>query len=634
MSGITKYTGKTQKNMFKDCHSITAVKFRSTVPGGTTSFQTAISEGFFMNCTSLRKIEIPGWITDIGKNAFAGCTVLTSVTLNSTPAFADATVFPDNEGQNLIIHCPDQATADAVSALNYTYTKPLYIGDLSTAMSMSGYAVRVKDYNGLRSLYSFNNTLKAANESNGYSLVEYGAVVMSADSYNKYGRELTLVNGEYVTANSEAVIKKQVYSGGEFVGNYLSTSDKKTDFAASIVNFTDNYTTDVYICGYEIWRTSTGAEVVIYTDSSNDDYDLTNLYEISIIMYRDGLVNAENDTEEIVWNTLINNGVVTLNAGTDYTYYEGQTTLDGISLANSFVFKDVPVVSQSVNSTAKTIGFTKHSSMTITMFHLGESYVAVYRGTGKVSGANAWASGAGTHQLSASFCGSYSDYPVVKLPNPKLSSTAAAKVKYVVLDYGITSASAGAFSKLGYMEKLVYSSTLKSLDGTMFTYDGSFKSAYLADVTNPAFDPSAYATTVDLSSLDSVNANYMFTTVSAVEYIHLPANIGTNASGMINQAKGLKALWCGDTTMEIGVANFTKTTVKTFGDYAFQYAKNITTVKLPVTVTALYDTSGTTKRHAFSNSGVASIYTETEVEYITSYISEFGTELGITYTHG
>ncbi len=634
LSHISKYTGSTQKNMFKNCTSITNVKFHANAPtvdaNNPVSFNVKIANGMFCGCTSLEAIELPAYFTTIEANAFAGCTALTSLTLNSTPAFADATVFPDNEGQKLVVHCPDKATADAVAQLGYTYTKPLYLGNLATAITMDGYAVRLEKYNGLRGLFTFDNDVKAENKENGFELVEYGAILVSGVNYTKYGRELTLVGDTYVTADSR-VKKIVVYEGDVKKGNTLSTSDENyTRYAASIVNYSNNFTTDVHICGYEIWRTAYGVDVIHYTDHANDNYDLTSIYDISVDMYRDGIINSENDIEGIVWNVLVNNGAVTLTAGTDYVYTDGMTDLDGNSMAGSFTFKNVPAVSQSVSGGVVT-GFTK-SDLTITLLRDGDKYLAVYRGNGSVPKADAWAAEgvAGNHQLSSNFCGAT---PPAALPNPKLTAAAAAKINTVVLDYGISSTGSASFAKLESMEKLVYSSTLKTLGGAQFTYCKSLKTAYMADVTNPEFNYIAAQGKIDFRPLTSVGMSYMFTCCSSAEYIYLPKKVGTNGNGCVNSCSSLKGLTCGDASMIDGRLDFSKTGITVFGDKAFRKTVLVTELMSPETVTAFYDKSGSTLRHAFEESSVKKIHTETEVPAITEYVSSYGSTFGLTYDY-
>ncbi len=633
LSGISSYSGDgANSSMFKGCTSITCVKMRSSAPNaaatGVTN-HTWITNSMFSGCTALRSIEIPAWVTKIDSNAFAGCTSLKNVTLNGLPEIAALSAFPDNEGQALIIKCPDQATADTINALGYTYTKAVYIdlGNFNSAITMEGYAVRLRTYNGLRGLFSFDNSVITTNKDYGFTLVEYGALFASQASYNKYGVDLTLDNGVYTTPSS-AIAKRVVYAGGEIVGNTLNTSTEEfTKFAASIINFSSNFKTNVYICGYEIWEDASGERIIVYTDFEDDSYDFTNIYQISLNLYRDGYVNAEND-EGIVWDILSANGAVTLVAGTDYTYNEGQTDLDGNSLETKFVFRDVPAVYQSGSIT-----FTK-SDLTITLLEDGDNYVAVYRGEGVVPGANAW-SKVRSPQLSSNFCDTL---VLSKVPNPKMAASAAAKIKAIVLDYGVTEVQSAGFSQISSFEKLVYSTSLKKLGGTMFVSCGALNTAYCADVTDPNFVPKSNV--VDFSGLTSVDAGYMFVSAKKIQYVRLPANIGTGAKGIFNNDSLLKAVSCGTAELVDGVIDFSQTSLTSFGDYSFATVSNITTLKLPETITTFFDLSGTTERHAFASSssngtsacGIRTIITENEVKDISDYITNYGEAMKLTYT--
>ncbi|MBR3966601.1 MAG: leucine-rich repeat protein [Clostridia bacterium] len=636
ISGISKYSGGgANSSMFKGCTSIKSVKMRSSAPDASSGITNNkwITNSMFSGCTSLRSIEIPAWITKIDANAFAGCTSLTSVTLNSLPEIAAISAFPDNEGQNLIIKCPDQTTADAVNALGYTYTKAVYIdlGNFVSAITMEGYAVRLKEYNGLRGLFSFDYTIKTANEGYGFKLVEYGALLSSQATYLNYGCELALADGVYVTP-TKGVVKKPVYSGDKIVGNTLSTSTADSvDFAASVVKYNSNFKQNVYICGYEIWEDLSGERIIVYTDCPDDTYDFTNIYQICLNLYRDGYVNAENDTEGIVWGILSENGAVTLTAGTDYTYNEGQTDLNGNSLAEKFVFKDVPAVSQKTSATD--IIFTE-SGLTITLLEDGDRYVAVYRGEGAVPATNPW-SKLGSHQLSSNFCNAL---VLSKLPNPIMAAGAASKIKTIVLDYGVTEVNAAGFAQISVLEKLVYSTSLTKLGGTMFVSCSALNTAYCADVTDPDFVPKSNI--VDFSRLSSVDANYMFVSAKKIQYVRLPSSIGTAAKGMFNNNTALKAVSCGTAELVDGVIDMSQTGIVNFGDYSFAGVNNITTLKLPETVTTFFDVNGTTERHAFaSNSsnvtsacGIRNIITENEVSAISDYITKYGEAMKLTYS--
>ncbi len=615
LSCVSNVTGDYQSKIFYNCSSITSVRMRDTAPSGngTSNMKTMIVSNMFYGCTSLRSIEIPSWVTAVGANAFAGCTSLTSVTLNSLPTVSNKNAFPDNEGQNLYIICPDKETADSINALGYTYTKALFLGNLAKAIAFEGYSVRLKSYNGLRSLFSFDNTKKAVNAENGYSLREYGAILMSGENYVKYGRELTLVGDEYQTANA-AVQKLPIYIGEERVGNILSASTKETTrFAVALVNYKDNFTTDVYFCGYEIW-TAGGMDFIVYTEFENEELRETNLYDISIGMYRDGLINAKNDAEGIVWDILVNNGAVTLTAGTDYNAVEGQTDLDGNPIGDTFLFADVPAVKLSGGSSAPTI--TKSETVTITLLRDGDNYVAVYRGTGAIpTTTNGWNY---VPQLSSGFVSQSA------VPNPKMKATTAAKIKYYVIDAGITSVGNGALSQLGAMQQLVYSEDLKTLGTNMFIYNGSFKTAYMADVMNPEFNPSDCNGIIDFSSLDSLNISSLLVASGAVEYLHLPANIGTDSGHIFNQCTALKAVWCGDAEKPAdGTVDFRGSNVKALGSSSFNKVTDITTLKLP----SVPFTFTSTK---IGESGIKTIYTDTYIESVKT----FADSIGITYTHG
>ncbi len=297
LKGLQYWTVQEPDYMFRGCSSIKKVIFRtSSISDSADKTETPyIFASMFEGCTSLVDITLPTYITSIQSKAFAGCTSLRSVTAASTSLTSVAeNAFPDIEG--LVINVSNSEIADLFG--DFEFTDVVYPGKFYNAVTMDGFSVRIADYNGLRGLFSVSRGIVNENEAKGFTLLEYGTIVASAE--NKSNCVLISDgNGGYTAVGS---IKTEVWNNDDgFVGKYLSDSENKTEFAVTVVNFEEkNYQSDVYFCAYEVWQDSDGNINITYTDCAGTDYDEVSLYDISYEMWKNGIVTDEMDKDSIV----------------------------------------------------------------------------------------------------------------------------------------------------------------------------------------------------------------------------------------------------------------------------------------------------------------------------------------------
>ena len=532
--------------LFKNCKSITSVDytgFKAFSGGGTDQQALNLRAETFLNCTSLKEvifgdvmairsnafkgcsglteITVPVNVTSIAANAFADCTALEAVYIESstyTSGLLTNTTFPDKDG--LIIYCENKEVQNAINALGYTETKAVNVN--ATAVSgikMEGFSIRTKEYNGLRGIFSFDNSAISANASEGLTLIEYGAILASEANKNAYGTNISFNGSEFVTAN-KAVIKKAVWANGGFVGNILKKAEDKTDFAVTIVNYVKNFDTNVCMLGYSIWQDAAGNSYIKYVDCENDDFDATSIYSVTLGMYKDCAINASDDPDGVIWEVL-SACAATLTAGTDYR--DGDRDMSGNAFGTKITFANIPLYTGvqhgSTGAKSGTINinatkFSRQGDHTLTLLPDGDNYVAVFRGTDALptcslygsqgvsqihQSYNSYNSSGGTHYTPCVYSnetgeivgyiddhGNYvtmgydadtnsdkiisKDIAHLRQPSPTLTKAAIGKIKTVIVDEGITKLSDYYFcnTDLAHIDTVIYASSVKSIGTATF----------------------------------------------------------------------------------------------------------------------------------------------------------------------
>lgn len=568
--------------MFSGCSSITSVRFPSSKVASTH-----IGVNMFKDCTSLVAITLPATITNILSGAFDGCASLRTISLAGETIPSDISGIPDKEGLKIL--CVSTEMAENLNAAgNWTYTKAVFTtGEFEAPTAMNGFSIRLKNYNGLRSMFSFDTSANELNEAAGYTLVEYGAIAMSEAAYNSVGGpKLTYKNGVYAL---NAGKKVRVYSANDgFVdddGNdvFFTTDRDHVNFNVAVVKYTANHASNIYMCAYSVYMSPAGETVITYTHYS-DDHKFFNLYDITLEMYKAGAVNASVSDDAAVWNTLLT-GAVIVSSGEKYI--------------------EIPAVEQSNN------GYTHLKNVTITLVidTDGKNYVAIYRGEGAVPSQwdgyeNGNYGGTSMHQLGSSFAGvtPASGYDAV----PVLTADEYSAIKTIIMDHGIVAIGRYSFVGLDHPTTYVYPTTLQRVGNGAFLYNAGITTAYMAHVDDP--NKVNEIGLVDFSGVPTVDlADGTFRYAANVTKVHLPQNVVNAKNELIFGVSKwyckmkLTKLWFGDNAEpEAGVVDMSNISITSIGKNAFRSASSITTLILPdgcesIDASAFYGSGGSSE---------------------------------------
>ncbi len=591
--------GGKQVTRFRNCTSITSIDYTGAMAysdvgeteqimwichnnfEGCTALEQLILGGVskiggnaFKGCTSLKNVSVPASVIAIEDYAFYGCTSLMAVTLEAetfTSGMITKVSFPDIAG--LTVYCKNDDIVNSVNALGYTKTKAVNINvSIESGIKMEGFSIRTKGYNGLRGIFSFDKSAIGAN--NAYALVEYGTILGAKVIIDSYGSALTFDGSEYVTANNDKIVKMKIWDGDKFTGKYLSDNEDETIFAVTVVNYKNNFDTDVCMLGYSIWQDANGNSYIKYVDCENDEFDATSIYDVTLGMYKDGAVNAEDDPDGVIWEVL-EACAITFSAGVDYR--AGDRDLEGNAFGSTMKMANLPLYE--TNSTFVSTGaywkdnlelrgatYTRKGDLTFTILPDGDSYVAVIRGNGDMPMCDIYGT-RGVSQLDFRYAtntmrisythnttsllyneageqvgyvdekGNYMtlgyDYdtnPEMILdssevhrrqPTPTLLSSVTNKLKTVILDEGITNISTSFFMN-GNVDTVIYADTVKSLGVNAFVLNQGFSTLSPKGITPEKG-------LIDLTGFTNLGS-YAFNEIGGVEKILLPKGVDIPAS--------------------------------------------------------------------------------------------------------
>lgn len=539
----------------------------------------------FANCTSIKKIVVYENNTKFTSAMFSGLTGLESVKFTGTDpenvaalGAAGALVFA--EGVRIDVESAEVKAA--VEALGYTNVHGP-AASVKSGMILDGYQLRNAGYNGLRTVYTFNLTDAKASNPN-YTLVEYGAILASSAAKNNYGTNLTQdAEGNWVTANAK-VMKMAVGNSTGVINKTLdSSTNDKIKFCVAVVRYSNNYDTNLYNVGYEIWQNNeTGEYSVVYTDyntgrETTSGWAETSIYAVTLGRIKEGLEDPNN---EIHWGVLTGKGAVTFTKGTDYT--DEWTDMNGAAFGDTFAFLDV----QAVDNSGKTSGMS-----TFSVFEdENGKYVIIYKNGNTTC--SSWDYGNQIRRSNFDTGSSANNRSWFvnngKAPNPYIENSKLwEKIDAIVLAENVT-VSQYAFNSTRATQ-LTYAPGTKGF-GRAFT-----SAYYLSSIfpTNYGGATSNKAEGVfDLSKTsDITDVSETFNSCSAAKYIRIPATVATINDKAFNGCGSLLSVVTGDNAFADGVIDLRDSAVRkiTLGNSAnvpiYGNAKaeinKITTVYLP-----------------------------------------------------
>ena len=473
----------------------------------------------------------------------------------------------------------------------------------NTAMEMHGYQVRTEDYNGLRGIFNFNENI--VNE--GYSLIEYGAILATDANRGENDANIKLSyneeTGEY-EPTVERIVKKAIKKNGalvpgaktlkklngQAVGDIEGYGEGYTWFATTLVNFTHSYKSDVYMCGYEIWKNEfTGETNIIYTSYEYPEYESASIYDVSIELIADGFTNdLENNP---VGSVVKAAGAVTLTS-TDAILPTG---------AESLVAENIEM--KGYSGGAFTDGTTYYS-----LYELADgNYLAYISGAGNLNAA----------ALKTTYA---SDYAGEARPVPTLLAAAHNKITHMVVGEGIVDIS--AFNSMAKLVSIIYPKSLTSFGTAIKNKTFQYSSALEKIVPVGSMTDEKIFEFGGIGGFDNYNMQWTFQNCSAVEYIHLNGYRGGTDS--FYGCKSLKAIWIGDAERPAdGIADLRNCSATKLYMGSFTNTSKLDTLLLSDTFTTLakstYGFTTTTIYQATANDTIATFCASGDPKTVATY---------------
>lgn len=630
------------------------VKATEDLYGG--EYTGIISYRFAYNAKSLAVVEVPANVTlkHIGAEAFSGCTALELIDVKGVVS-ADMSIENSNAFESV-----SNLTIKVYSQLDKTYMERALTAagvtgvtvvaeqkpeqeqsNLENAIVSQGFSARMKEYTGLRALFSFDVEVEAKNNENGYTLVSYGVFTTSYKNFvENYGSsdDILFAAAREVEDNTGSKVKYvPVYNddghgGSNGVNRYVDYATRT--FCISLTNISSaNALADIYMAGYAIWRDADYNEYyTITTYDMADGEKAVNLYEITLGLTKSGIINSENTDDICFWQTL---QVGALKTDSFNTAYDDVVT-KGYSLTDGYyTYLDVDWHAFTGNDTPNAYGYkatgvdTNASGVVWSVLKYTEDeYVLVIRNKDKESYSSLmmpWYTAAETqYWLYAPYDYRYgSDAKRSCLPgtdmvtyNPALTQADYEKIKTMVVDYGITSTDHSAFAGLTAVETIVYPNGLSGAGDYKFVGSTSVKNViwcHTDDNGNPVEHVLEFESLIsldggnvikeplfDLRGLAGLSNTQVFRKASGVENIVLPASFvagSTNSTFM--GTTSLSRVWVeGNAVPEAGVIDLSKLKITKLQRAEFDVGDRIHTIKLPDTITSIAHSTNTSAEYS------------------------------------
>ncbi len=514
------------------------------------------------------------------------------------------------------------------------------VTELQNAIIADGFMVRMKEYTGLRALFTFKSYIDRRNENNGYTLVSYGAILSSYATFeNTYGSDEDALFAAARAGGDEKVKLREVYN--EIPGDgglRVYTDIEKKQFCISITDIgPENALSDIYVAGYAIYMDAENNEVyTLTTYNMADGAKAVNLYEITLGLTKSGLMNSEFADDVCFWQILKNGALkVADTSGADYGD-NADKLVDG-----EFTYLDVNwhALNGSSGSWSGTwSGVNEEESGLVwsVLKYTDDEYVLVYRNKDKedlyTKGVSIPSYGKPGSEYVAPWYHTYGSSSFTKY-NPALSQDDYMKIQTLVIDHGVKGTSSKDAGMAGFKSIKVdnvnyglHTIVYPDVEGGFTAYEFTFaESSMLRNVIWCHADENGepvqhmsefpvlqeeYSSLIDLRGFTKLGFRDTFENVWGAKNIvfnanmtavaRKPAEIGW-AYFTFNGASGVQRVWfAGDEMPEAGTMDLSKLPVTKIGERAFNLGSStiINTVKLPDALTTV---TGQGTKYTFGN---------------------------------
>ena len=323
LSGFTKVTvnsGYATRDLLEGSGFVNVVYFNSLM-SGEDQWAGVIDYQAFASCTKLEKITLTAPLTKINKEAFNGCKALATIDLKGGVASGltiGENAFKDVSSVKFVVYdtASKLALESALDAAGYDFDI-IFNSPLKNPIIAEGFTMRIHEYSGLRSIFTFDASVAAQNV--GYTLSDYGVITFAESTYTAYENDVMAVLADALAGeNSQRVILTsikdenrflEVFDEGESASDqmYADEVGDKT-FCVSLIGIkSKDVRKGVYSVAYTVWTNdATGAvdyTVTIYESSRIEGKQAFSLYDVTVYAFANGIVNTETVTDEngTVW---------------------------------------------------------------------------------------------------------------------------------------------------------------------------------------------------------------------------------------------------------------------------------------------------------------------------------------------
>ncbi len=278
---------------FEGCSSVVRVVIESNASG-----YIGLKNNMFANCMSLKFVYIGTAMSDsyqVGTDAFKGC--------------SDVNVYVDNTAA-----ATELAAAGVTVKAHSEYKedlKKIILTSEGIFVKIADSTTESKDNVAIRFIFKWDSNLTTMLG----TPKKVGLVACSEKTYSSIAGDDEMAKLEVLLAGgTEGVVQNDVaiYEDGEFTlkGRFLADG---TDVAKGIYSYSytlygipaDHYDSEIYAATYIQWSDDTYYVVSNgYTDSTGADKNTISLYDVTLGLFKQGLINSEKVADKYLWDVI------------------------------------------------------------------------------------------------------------------------------------------------------------------------------------------------------------------------------------------------------------------------------------------------------------------------------------------